>query len=216
MYSRHTLQLLSPWRPYQALFNIFIKCRRWKSPESSAEDWSDYLALPGTTKNAALGTFPGLKKTFALIFNESLVSSCTWNYIATVSIRDHLVPGCHDDVGLQTELKRNQFYPKDISDRNYCYHWWFTSWFLLARIKWVGEFKSDLKCWFGENAERVENPRSCSILISEDHLHHYDDDKVMIMLIVILIIKVLRLTPYFRKWLSPLSASLACQTTWWL
>ena len=84
------------------------------------------------------------------------------------SIRDHLVPGCHDDVGLQTELKRNQFYPKDISDRNYCYHWWFTSWLWFVRIKWVGEFKSDLKCWFGENAERVENPRSCSILISED------------------------------------------------
>ena len=63
IYSRHILQLLSLFRPYQALFSIFIKCRRrWTSPESSAEDWSDYLAFPGTTKNAALRTFTGLKK----------------------------------------------------------------------------------------------------------------------------------------------------------
>lgn len=181
IYSRHILQLLSLFRPYQALFSIFIKCRRrWTSPESSAEDWSDYLAFPGTTKNAALRTFTGLKKPL-LWFSTS---HCPWfprnffhvhmklHHDCFFSICNHLVPGCHDDVGLQPELKRNQCYPKDISDRNYCHHWWFTSWLWssgspTARIKRVGGFKSDLKCWFGENAERVENPRSCSILISE-------------------------------------------------
>ena len=96
----------------------------------------------------------------------------------------HLVPSAQDDVGLQAELKKQNMSSKSVGivrqdlvrtgvadyqdiphDHNLERRWF--NYDNLDQSEWYELLEGYLKCWLGENTERVENSWSGRILISE-------------------------------------------------